>query len=377
MKSLQSEKPEISRLTFLFIDSERRWRGGQAQLFTLLEGLHRRNHRVHLVCFPGTVLEARAANLGISVHPVAIRSEAGLISLFRLFAKLRQTRPDILAFNTPKPILMGTLAARFAPVGAEIVFRRVSFPLRRSFLSRLKYTWGIDRVVAISRSIKAQLRSGGVPESAIEIIYEGIAVEQYPEKPQELKHPGDGRIVVGTVSHLSSEKGIRYLVEAASLVRDASSRVRFVIVGDGNRRRELQELVHHKKLDSCFEFLGFREDSHLVMKDFDIFVLPSLSEGLPSAIMEAMAHSLPVIGSHVGGIPELVEDGRTGLLVPPGDPENLAKAIGKLAQDPDTMRQMGIRGRERLEEKFTLERKVVETEALCHTLVGRNKRDRD
>ena len=162
MKSLQSGKPEISRLTFLFIDSERRWRGGQAQLFTLLEGLHRRNHRVHLVCFPGTVLEARAAILGISVHPVAIRSEAGLISLFRLFAKIRETRPDILAFNTPKPILMGTLAARFAPVGAEIVFRRVSFPLRRSFLSRLKYTWGIDRVVAISRSIKTQ---PGIPSS--------------------------------------------------------------------------------------------------------------------------------------------------------------------------------------------------------------------
>jgi len=370
---LQSGKPENSRLSFLFIDSERRWRGGQAQLFTLLEGLHRRNHLVHLICFPGTVLEDRAVKLGISVHPVAIRSETGLISLLRLFVKIRQVRPDILAFNTPKPILMGTLASCFVPVGAVIIFRRVSFPLRRTFISRLKYTWRIDRIVAISGSIKMQLQSCGVPESLVDIIYEGIDPEQYTEKSSGLEPKEDALIVVGTVSHLSEEKGIRYLVEAASLIPEISRRVRFVIVGDGNCRRELEELVRDRELERCFRFLGFREDSHLIMKDFDLFVLPSLSEGLPSAIMEAMAHSLPVIGSNVGGIPELVEEGRTGLLVPAADPANLAKAILKLVQDPEKMRRMGNRGRNRLEEKFTLERKIVETEILCHTLLGGNR----
>lgn len=377
MKRLQSGKPESSRLSFLFIDSERRWRGGQAQLFTLLEGLQHRNHSVHLVCFPGTVLEERAAKLGISVHPVPIRSEAGFISLCRLVAEIRKVQPDILAFNTPKPILMGTLATQFASVGATIIFRRVSFPLRRTFLSRLKYTWNIDSVVAISRSIKEQLQSGGVPESLIDIIYEGIDLSEYPEKSTKLKHPEDARIVVGTVSHLSDEKGIRYLVEAACLIPEVCRRLRFVIVGDGKCRGELEKSVREKGLDRCFEFLGFRNDSHLIMKDFDIFVLPSLSEGLPSAIMEAMAHSLPVIGSHVGGIPELVEEGCNGLLVAPADPENLAQAIRKLAQDPETMRQMGATGRNRLEERFTLERKIVETEILCHTLLGGNRGDRD
>lgn len=88
---------------------------------------------------------------------MAIRSEAGLISLFRLYSVLRKVRPDILAFNTPKPILMGTLASQFAPVGARIIFRRVDFPLRKNFISRMKYTRGIDCIVAISQSIQSRL----------------------------------------------------------------------------------------------------------------------------------------------------------------------------------------------------------------------------
>ena len=116
-------------LSFLFIDSERVWRGGQVQLFTLIQGLHQRGHRIHLVCFPGTSMETQARDLGISVHPIKIRSEAGVISLFRLYSVLRNVRPDILGFNTPKPILMGKLASRFAPAGARIIFRRVVFPL--------------------------------------------------------------------------------------------------------------------------------------------------------------------------------------------------------------------------------------------------------
>jgi len=372
MNCLQPGKSTNSRLSFLFIDSERRWRGGQAQLITLLEGLHRRDHTIHLVCFPKTSLEERAVQLGISVYPIAIWSEMGLISLVRLFFKIRKIRPDILAFNTPKPILMGTLAARFAPVGAAIVFRRVSFPLRNNFTSRLKYTWGLDCIVAISRSIKLQLQAGGIPESLVDIIYEGIDLNPYPTEVRSEKHQKSAHITVGTVSHLSSEKGLNYLIEAASLIPDVAQRIRFIIVGEGNCRRELEELVHEKGLDNCFQFLGFRADSHLMMKDFDLFVLPSLSEGLPSAIMEAMANSLPVVGSDVGGIPELIENGHNGLLVPPADPEKLARAIQQLAEDSETLTRMGDRGRQRVEEKFTLERKIEETENLCHTLLGKN-----
>jgi glycosyltransferase involved in cell wall biosynthesis len=360
-------------LTFLFIDSERVWRGGQVQLFTLIQGLHRRGHRIHLVCFPNTSLEARARNLGIAVHPIAIWSEAGLISLLRLYLVLRKVHPDILAFNTPKPILMGTLASRFSGVGASIIIRRVNFPLHRNCISRMKYTWGIDCIIAISRSIKTQLQTDGVPESLIKIIYEGIDLSLYPDRPEPGSRMPHEPATVGTVSHLSPEKGLRYLIEAASLIPDVKHRVRFVIVGDGSCRGELQELVREKGLEGCFLFSGFRTDSHELLKSFDLFVLPSLSEGLSSAIIEAMASSLPVIGSNVGGIPELVRSGYNGLLVPAADPEELARAIQQLANNPETSRQMGLRGRKRVKEEFTLESKIVETEKLCISLLGKRE----
>jgi glycosyltransferase involved in cell wall biosynthesis len=172
---------------------------------------------------------------------------------------------------------------------------------------------------------------------------------------------------------LSPEKGLSYLIEAASLIPHVKDRVRFDIVGDGSCRMELEELVRKKELEDCIQFLGFRADIQTLMKDFDLFVLPSLSEGLSSAIMEAMASSLPVIASNVGGIPELVQNGDNGLLVRPADPESLARAVMQLAENPETLRQMGIRGRERVEEKFTLDRKVQETEELCCTLVASTK----
>jgi len=357
-------------LSFLFIDSERVWRGGQAQLLSLIQGLYKRGHKIHLVCFPNTSLETRARDLGISVYPIAIRSEAGLISLFRLIFVLRSVRPDILAFNTPKPIFIGTLASRFARVGARIIFRRVVFPLRNTVFSRLKYTWNIDCIIAISRSIKSRLIEGGVPASLIKTVYEGIDLSPYPDRKGQNHRISSDPIKIGTVSHLSREKGLKHLIEAAALIPDVKDRAQFIIVGDGNCRTELQEFVREKELESCFQFLGFRTDSQILLKDFDLFVLPSLSEGLSSAIMEAMASALPVIGSEVGGIPELVKNGYNGLLIPPADPEKLARAIQHLVENPKILKQMGTRGRKRMEEEFTLDRKIIETEKLCHTLLS-------
>jgi glycosyltransferase involved in cell wall biosynthesis len=175
--------------------------------------------------------------------------------------------------------------------------------------------------------------------------------------------------VVGTVAHLSPEKGLRYLIEAASMIPSVQSRLRFVIVGDGQCRSELETLVQDLDLSDCFHFTGFQDRTVQVTRTFDMFVLPSLSEGLSSAILTAMACSLPVIATSVGGIPELVKHGVTGLLVPPADPRGLAQAIQHLLDDPEGAFQMGLQGRKRAEEHFTLQRKIVETEQLCYSLL--------
>jgi len=356
-------------LSFLFIDTERVWRGGQDQLLTLIRGLRQRGHNVHLVCQPRTYLETRAAEAGIFVHPVAIRSEMGLVSLLRLISNFRRIRPEILAFNTPRAIIMGTLASRFSSIEARIIFRRVNFPLRNNFFTRFKYTWGINCIVAISESIRWQLEACGIPSSKIRTIYEGIDLSLYPKRTAGKARRPEEPVVIGTVAHLSREKGLDHLIEAASLIPGVQKRLRFVIVGTGDCLPGLKELAQKKGLAEVIQFAGFHSNTYQYMKSFDIFALPSLSEGLSSAILEAMATSLPIVATEVGGIPELVKDGENGLLVAPADPSALARAIQRLADNPEESRRMGLRGRERMEEQFTLERKILETEQLCSTLL--------
>jgi glycosyltransferase involved in cell wall biosynthesis len=357
--------------SFLFVDTERVWRGGQDQLIALLAGLHGRGHRVHLVCQPRTLLETRAREINISVHPVAIRSEVGLISFFRLLSILRRIRPEVIAFNTPRAVIIGTLASRLASTQARIIFRRVNFPLRKSLFTRFKYTWSIDCIVAISESIRHQLQVCGIPASRIKTIYEGMDLSLYPRRTDSGHSPAAKPAVVGTVAHLSREKGLKYLVEAASLIPDVQKRIRFVVVGDGACLQELKEQVKQRRLGAVFHFAGFHSDTSQFMKSFDIFALPSLSEGLSSAILEAMANSLPIVATEVGGIPELVKNEENGLLVAPGDPAALALAIQQLADHPEEARRMGERGRDRMELHFTLDRKVRETEQLCSQLLAR------
>jgi glycosyltransferase involved in cell wall biosynthesis len=361
-------------LKFLFVDTERVWRGGQGQLLSLLIGLHNRGHKIHLICQPKTLLENRARENGITIHPLSVRSEIGLIAFFRLLAVLRQVRPEVLAFNTPKAILPGVLASRFVPRCVRLVFRRVNFPLHRNIVTLLKYTWGIDCVVAISESIRLQLRNCGVPTDKIKKIYEGMDLAFYPRRDISSRRGLDKPVVIGTVAHLSHEKGLDSLIRAAALIPDVHKKLRFVIVGDGACRPKLEELVREKGLQDCFHFWGFQSNASDHLKSFDIFALPSLSEGLSSAILEAMASSLPIVATDVGGIPELVTNGYNGLLVPPANPEALAEAIRKLAEHPEESLQMGRRGRERMEEHFTLDRKISETEQLCRLFYEKVKR---
>ncbi len=361
-------------ISFLFVDSERVWRGGQDQLLTLLTGLRQRGHRVHLVCHPKTLLEQRARAVGIQVYPLGFRRMAGAVVFLRFLIILKRVHPDILAFNTPRPILPANLASHLVPVQARIIFRRVNFPLRKNLITRLKYKWGIDCIVAISESISLQLQAGGVSASRIRTVYEGIDLALYsPRRQPMLRRPGEPKII-GTVAHLSEEKGLDYLVEAAARIRDVRSRMRFVIVGEGRCRRTLEEHVQAQGLTRVFYFAGFQTSPTEYYGQFDVFVLPSLSEGLSSSILVAMAMALPVVATKVGGIPELVLDKENGLLVPAADAAALAEAIELLAGDPHTAYRMGQIGRQRMEEHFTLDRKILETEQLCASLLSKTAR---
>jgi glycosyltransferase involved in cell wall biosynthesis len=169
---------------------------------------------------------------------------------------------------------------------------------------------------------------------------------------------------VGVVAHLSPEKGHVTVLKAAARLRERFPDVTYVLVGGGERRQMLEERARTLNVADRVLFTGFRKDSDAMMREFDVFCLASLSEGLSSAILAAMARPLPVVATCVGGIPELVVDGSTGLLVPAGRPDKLAEALAKVLSSSSLRRRMREAGRRRVAEYFTLDRKLDETERL-------------
>ncbi|HUV14843.1 MAG TPA: glycosyltransferase, partial [Acidobacteriota bacterium] len=178
-----------------------------------------------------------------------------------------------------------------------------------------------------------------------------------------------GRTLVGTVAHLSSEKGHRTLLRAIAELKDSCPEALLLIVGDGELRAELEDAVVDLGISDQVEFLGFRSDVEGLVKQFDICCLPSLSEGLSSAILAAMAARLPVIATSVGGIPELVQDGVTGKLVKPNQSQELAVALAALLKDQVLRQRMGKSGRQRVESHFTLRQKLDATERAYEELL--------
>jgi glycosyltransferase involved in cell wall biosynthesis len=247
-------------------------------------------------------------------------------------------------------------------VPVRIISRRVNYPLRNNPYSRFKYQWGIDRIIAVSDSIKETLVAHGINPRIIDTVHEGIdvgAFDAVPASPERF-FP-QGTFIIGTLAYLSEEKGLTYLVEAAAKVLRVHPSARFVLVGEGPLRKQLEQQARNLGLGSSLLFTGFREDVASILKTFNAFVLPSLSEGFPTVILYAMAASLPVVATRVGGLPELVLDGITGYLAPPADGAALAESLSRLLEDPQASLALGQAGRGRVETVFNLNNKINET----------------
>jgi len=361
----------VKRLTVLYVDTEHFWRGGQEQLFSLMQGMKERGHTVCLASPQDAPLAERAREIGIQTHAFQQRNELSIRALLRLRRILRSRHFDVIHFNTPRAIVAGSLMGKLEGVKVSVSSRRVNFPLKSRF-SRLKYNWLQDGIITVSDTIRETLLSGGVNPSLVQVIYEGVDLHWIDLQQPVGDRLGNGNLVVGTVAHFSQEKGHETLLKAAASLVARFKNVTYLLVGDGELRSRLHRLTDELKIGSHVSFTGFRSDCEALMKHFDVFCLPSRSEGLSSAILSAMANRLPVVATKVGGIPELVVNGETGLLVEPDNPPELAGALSQLFNSRELRHRLGHEGRRRIESHFTLERKLDETESLYRTLLGTN-----
>jgi L-malate glycosyltransferase len=363
----------------LHVDTARTWRGGQNQVLLTVNGLRAIGERAALVAHPDGELRRRAAE-GLELIPIAPRTEMDLTAAWRFARVLKRLSPDVIHAHDPHGVAMASLALSLATGSGTqgrtpplVASRRVDFHLKGNSFSRWKYRQ-VDCFVAASEAIRQMLVADGVPAERTVTVHEGIDVDHVLAAPPVNVHEAlwlpHHAPVVGNVAALVPHKGQRYLVDAAHLVVQEIPDARFVIFGEGELREHLEKQVRDHHLERHVLLPGFRTDVLGCIKGLDLFAMSSVTEGLGTSLLDAMACSRPIVATRAGGIPEIVEDGVNGLLVPPRDAPALAQAIVRALKDPDLRQGMGKAGFDRVNARFTVDRMVEQTAAVYGRLVN-------
>jgi len=314
-------------------------------------------------------------------HPKGgLDSPGGLYEILRLAAYLRRERFEVAHCHDLWSNLMGVPAARMARVPVIVSSQRdlSHFDWYRGTKRRvLRRIQGMSSVLlANATPIRdALMHEDRFPASKLRVIHNGVDTSQFQRgvRDRDRLFPGSGRgkliVLVGNMH--SDVKGHPWLIAAAATVRKEFPEVRFIFVGDGEARPTFERQVEELGMRDAFIFLGYRSDVPDILASCDIAVLPSKAEGLPNAVLEYMAAGLPTIVSRVGGNPELVADGVTGLLVPPQDADALRDALLRLLRDEQLSARIAGNGRRMATQQFSFERLVREVDELYSELLAK------
>jgi glycosyltransferase involved in cell wall biosynthesis len=293
-----------------------------------------------------------------------------LDGFWRIFSYAREKKVKLIHCNTSRATLYAGPIAKI--LGIPLIWH-VRIPYPDNLLDRFLVPL-CSRIIAVSRTVKS--RFDGFKNAKVEVVYNGVDIKTFfsgsvKEEVRKKFHIDSEDIVIGTVGRLSPEKGYEHLISAIRDVAIEYPRIKVLIVGSGSEeyRLYLQEKINKLKLSSNIIFTGFYEDVPQILNCMNIYSLPSLSEGFNRSLLEAMACGLPVVATNVGGNMEVVKDGVNGLLVPSDHPVRLAAAITELLKDREKAKRMGLAGRERVEEKFSIEKNVRRTETIYEEII--------
>ena len=357
--ALPTPMPQIEKLTVLHVDTGREWRGGQNQALLLCKGLSRVEGVVQtLVSQPDSPLSKRAAEEGVDVVAFPMRGEWDFGAAWRLRRLIRARGAGLVHTHDAHAHALGWMASTGLTDVSLVAARRVDFEVSHNPFSRRKYLSPRVHYLAISTGVRDVLLRGGVAADRIIVVPSGVDPERFSFKAPREKMRGELGVaneapVVGTVGSLVDHKGHRYLIDAAPLVLERFPSAEFVIVGEGELRRDLERRIREKKLGRKIHLVGYRQDVETFLSSFDVFALSSHLEGLCTSLIDAMLFRLPIVGTRTGGVPDLVRDGETGLLVEPKDPGALARAIVRLLANQQLGSRLGTAARKRALDRFT------------------------
>lgn len=354
----------------LHVNTANTWRGGEQQVVYLVEGLQSRGHNNFVVCQPKSVLREKLFSSKTPVFPLAMHGEWDLIAAIKLAMIIKKNNIQILHLHTAHAHTLGLLAAKFNPACKVIVSRRVDFHIH----SRFKYKRGINKIITVSERIRQVLIEDKIDAEKIVAVHSGVDLERF----NGIKSNGyiykefnlDGKTpIVGIVAALAPHKDHQNFLYAAGKLKEKYPRVKFLIVGEGELKQDLKILTRQLGLEKEVIFTGFRKDSLEIISTFDVFVLSSCLEGMGSVLLEAMALAKPIVATRTGGIPEVVLNGVTGILVSPGDSGELANGIMQLLGDNALAKEMGLKGKERVKE-FSKDKMVEKTEGIYKKIMS-------
>ncbi len=310
----------------------------------------------------------RAKELGLEAYQIPLKDGFNPGNIFILRSFLKEHKVDIVHSHGYKPTVLSYLTSKFVKVKQLTTCHLWTSGDRKHRLYEALEAWVIKRhkvSIAVSARIKDEMIARDIPEEIIKVIPNGINIDEYQdvneEKIEELRKEfniSNGTIVIGNLARLTEQKGHKYLIEAARKVIDENPNVIVLIAGEGELKEELLSLTKKYGIDSKVKFLGFRKDSRDLLKLFDIFVLPSIDEGTPMALLEAMASGCAVVATKVGEIPNIIADNIDGILVEKGNVNALSNKLIKLTSTNMLFHDVAEKAKHKIKEKFSSDKMV-------------------
>lgn len=348
--------------------------GVEEHVLQLVKHLDRETFDPILVC-PQKLIDLIRENLEeikVRFYPVHIRRWRNIKEIRKFLAILREEKPDIVHSHLFFATRFAALLAKFTGVSKVIETAHIREAWRKGIkkvyaIDRFFYRF-VDKVIAVSDAVKTYLiKDKKLSKEKTELIRNGVDLEKF--KPN-LKIRNNGKFKIGVIGRLEPQKGHRYFLEAVKMLDGDSKDVKFLIIGEGGLRKDLEQRCKELKIEDRVEFLGFRKDIVSVLRELDLIVLPSLYEGLPLVALEAGAVGKPTIVTNVDGSPEVIINNKTGLVISSKDSQSLKEAIEKMISSEKLVAEFGKNARKYIKNNFSLKQQIEKTQNLYKRLVA-------
>lgn len=357
---------ETDAIKVLHIDDAHGWRGGQQQAFYLIAEMHRQGFTTAIICQPNSSMAEKCREASIPFHCIRMHNELDIFAAIKIARHCKTHGYSIIHAHSAHALSLGIFAKLLHRQLKLIASRRVDFSVRKSAFSVRKYSNRfVDKIICISEKIKKVLLEDGLPEEKLIKIYSGVELNKYRRVKSDTNFRGrwnipENHFLVGTVAALVGHKDYPTLLNAAKYVIEENNKVTFLAVGSGKDEAKIRQLAEELNLEKRFIFTGYQAEVGNFLCEFDLFVAASRKEGLGTSVLDALALGIPIVGTQAGGIPESVQDGVNGLLVPKQNSKALAEAILTLAEQPE-LRSKFAENAPHSVEKFSIKNTVEQT----------------